>query len=110
MAREIPEGSVEIQTGLWLYTTTFTIGNVTYEQRQLFSSEGYCFYDKTAEVYREDENGDLYLVPDNEVLPTERTYMQWASLGLATDITNYVSVPVDPSYEIVSKPTNTETA
>lgn len=108
--REIPEGSVEIQTGLWLYSYERVIGGNTYLFRQLFSSEGYCFYDKTEEIYREDEDGNLYLVPEDEVLPQERTYAQWASLGLATDINNYVSVPVDDSYEIVSRSSTGEVA
>ena len=102
--REIPEGSVEIQTGLWLYTYSRVIGGTEYTFRQLYSSEGYYFYDKTQEIYREDENGNLYLVPEDEVLPSERIYAQYASLGMYTDVNNFVSVPVDPSYEIVSLP------
>lgn len=108
--REIPEGSVEIQTGLWLYSYDRVIGGNTYTFRQLYSSEGYCFYDKTDPIYREDEEGNSYLVPEDEVLPTERLYSQFASLGINADINNFVSVPVDPSYEIVSRPNNSEVA
>lgn len=108
--RDIPEGSIEIQIGLWLYTSTFNVGSVTYTKRQLYSSEGYCFYDSSAEVYREDEEGNLVLVPNDEVLPTERVYMQYSTVAQTTDINVYVSVPVDDSYEIVSKPNNNEVA
>lgn len=108
--REIPEGSVEIQTGLWLYSYNRTIGGTEYTFRYLYSSEGYCFYDNTEEIYREDENGEIYVVPADEVLSNERKYMQYASLGIYTDINNYISIPVDPSYEIVNKLIDTEIA
>lgn len=108
--REIPEGSVEIQTGLWLYSYERVIGGTTYIFRKLYSSEGYCFYDKSVEIYREDENGNPYVVPEEDILPTERTYMQYASLAISSDINDFVSVPVDPSYEIVSRPNNSEVA
>ena len=96
--REIPNTATEIQEGLWLNVTPFTVGGVTYEQRELYSSYGYCFYDKTAEIY--DEEGNL--IPNDEVLPSQRLYMQYASLGLNTDIENFVSVPVDTSYDNVT--------
>ena len=96
--REIPEGSVEIQTGLWLHSYTRVIGGNEYTFRHLYSADGYCFYDKTAEVYDEDGN----LVPEDEVQPNQRLYMQYMSVALSKDINDLVSVPVDPSYEIVS--------
>lgn len=96
--RPIPEGAIEIQTGLWLYSYYITVGGVQREMRKLYSSEGYCFYNRTDSFY--DEEGNL--IPEEDVLPTQRIYMQYASLGLADSPDNYVSVPVDPSYEIVS--------
>ena len=105
MAREIPSTAVEIQTGLYLNLvqgTFITMGH-------LYSSEGYCFYDKTVEFY--DEEGNL--IPDNEVLPTQRTYMQYMTTPV-TDVdtlnATFVSVPVDPSYEIVSAGNKEEVA
>ena len=110
--REIPTGSVEIQTGLWLYTTEKTLGGNIYTLKYLYSSEGYCFYDNTDEIY--DEEGNL--VPADEVQPSQRTYAQYISLGIYTSQwtteqinTRFISVPVDPSYEIVSRPNNHET-
>lgn len=108
MARIIPEGSVEIQTGLYLYEYESVIGTM----RKLYSSEGYCFYDIDDEHY--DEEGNL--IPPEEVLPEQRTYAQYASLPI--QMTNwtieqlnakFISVPVDPSYEIVSVGQQTET-
>lgn len=98
--REIPEGSIEIQTGLWLYTYSKVIGGVNKTYRQLFSSECYCFYNHTLDFY--DEEGNV--IPEEDVLPTQRIYMTFASLGIYDSPDNYTSVPVDPSYEIVSLP------
>lgn len=96
--RPIPETAVEIQTGLWLNSYTRVIGGVEYTFRHLYSSDGYCFYDKTYEIY--DEEGNL--IPEDEIQPNQRLYMQYASVAIGKDINDFVSVPVDPSYEIVS--------
>lgn len=97
MAFTIPENAVEIQTGLYQELVVGTY--ITYSK--LYSSEGYCFYDKTVEIY--DEEGNV--IPEDEILPTQRTYMQYCSTP-DTDVNvlnaTFVSVPVDPSYEIVS--------
>ena len=110
--RQIPEGAVEIQTGLWLHTTEqVSVGN-TYTLKYLYSSEDYCFYDLTDNYY--DEEGNQ--IPESEVQPSQRIYYQYMSLGRnvsqwTTDQINarFISVPVDPSYEIVSTPNNHET-
>lgn len=71
--REIPTGSVEIQTGLYLYETSVSVLDEVIVCRELFSSEGYCFWEvRQPENY--DENGNLK--PENE-----RVYAQYASLG-----------------------------
>ena len=94
MAREIPSGSVEIQTGLWLYTYNKTISGTEYTFRQLFSSEGYCFYDNT--------------------LPEEnRIYYQWVSLGMLDSPNNYTSIPISElpeGMEIANNPNKPEIA
>ena len=100
--RKIPEGSIEIQTGLWLYSYTKTLGGTEYTFRQLYSSEGYCFYDLQDEYY--DEEGNL--IPEENILPSQRTYYQYHSLSFTRDVNDFVSVPVDPSYEIVNRPNN----
>lgn len=95
MIRPIPEGSVEIQVGLWAYLHTFTVGGVAHSYYKLYSAEGYCFYDlDQPENYDEDNN----LVP-----PTERVYAQFCTCVYPFEEINqhYVSVPVEEGYEIV---------
>lgn len=99
--REIPAGSVEIQTGLWLYTYDKTIGSNTYTFGQLYASEGYCFYEiEQPENY--DDEGNLK--PANELIYA--TYMS-AGLNPSADDINarVVSVPYQEGYEVVSVPT-----
>ena len=94
MAREIPSGAVEIQTGLWLYTYNKTIGGTEYTFKDLYSSEGYCFYNNT---WAEEE----------------RIYVQYASLGLLDSENNYTSIPISelPSdANIAGNPTKPEIA
>ena len=112
MPRIIPEGSVEIQTGLYLYRYTKTIGGTEYTFSELYSAEGYCFYDVDDEIY--DEEGNL--VPADQVQPNQRVYAQYAGLAIIMSTWTYeqlnakfISVPVDPSYEIVSAGQQTET-
>ena len=88
MAREIPEGSVEIQTGLWLHQYDRVIGGTTYTFRYLYSSEGYCFY-------------------ENHLTEEERIYMQWCSVSQllnTVELINdwFTSVPIEEGMEIVS--------
>lgn len=97
---KVPTNSQEIQTGLWLHTYLKTINNNTYMFRHLYSSNGYCFYDKTQEVYRE-VNGESVLVKESEILPSERQYMRYASLGVNKDLNDFISVPIGENYEIV---------
>ena len=76
MAREIPSGSVEIQTGLWLYTYNKTISGTEYTFRQLFSSENYCFY-------------------ENSVPEENRIYYQWMSLSIDYSSMSYDEINAD---------------
>lgn len=100
MIREIPEGSVLIQTGLYLYEYQKTIAGKTYTFRQLYSAEGYCFYDRT-NPENLDEEGNL-------LPPEQRMYMQYMSCAYTPEEINtyIVSVPVQEGYYIVSVPTN----
>lgn len=94
MAREIPDGAVEIQTGLWLYSYTEVILGNEYTMRKLYSSGGYCFYDNT---WTEEE----------------RIYWQYMSLGQTTDVNNYTSIPISElpeDTEIAGNPTKPEIA
>ena len=108
--REIPQGSIEIQTGLWAYHHTFALNGVTYSNYRLYSAEGYCFYDKNDQYT--DEEGNI--IPEDEVQPNQRIYAQYAVLAASYDTVekinaDFVSVPVQDDYEIVSVGNDHET-
>ena len=95
----IPDGSVEVQTGLWAHFTQFTWKRNTYTQCELYSAEGYCFYSLSIpENYVEGEIG-------GELLPLEqRIYAQYMSTPYSTveEINaDIVSLPVEEGYEIL---------
>lgn len=101
LAYTIPEGSVEIQTGLWAELRTFTVSGVEYQKYNLYSADGYCFYDlNRSENY--DEEGNL--------LPAEERLYQTVMYTTCTTIeqlnTRFVSIPYQEGYEVVSVPTN----
>ena len=92
---------IEIQTGLYLEQNSFTVSGVTHYNSILHSGNGYCFYDTDAEVCNEDGK----VIPSDEVQPSQRLYARYCITPI-TDISElnemFISVPVDPSYEIVS--------
>ena len=98
MARPIPSTAVEIQTGLWLNTSTFTYNGVDYLRRELYSSEGYCFYTTELDTY--DENGNLF----------PRAYYQYMSLDQLADINTFHSIPIEEGMEIAGNPNKPEIA
>lgn len=98
--RTTPEGSVEVQTGLWAHFNFFEFGGNTYCTCELYSAEGYCFYDLTIpENWVDGEVGGELLPPE------QRMYAQYMSTPYRTveEINaDIVSVPVQDGYEIVS--------
>lgn len=102
--RPIPEGSTEIQTGLWAAENHFIFNGIPQMFYDLYSAEGYCFWE-----VNQPENYD----EDGNLLPLEqRCFAQYARTACRTidDLNaNFVSVPVQDGYEIVSVGTNTET-
>lgn len=103
MARVIPEGAFLYKEGLYIHEYPITVGSMTRTVWELFSADGWCFYDlQIPENY--DEEGNLK--PANE-----RIYAQYSIMPkdeqYVTD--NIISVPVEEGYEIVSVGTNTET-
>lgn len=102
--RPIPEGAIEIQPGLWAAENHYTFNGQPRMRYDLYSAEGYCFWEiQQPENY--DEEGNL--------LPLEqRVYAQYMSTGYRTieDLnSNFESVPYQPGYEIVSVGIPTET-
>ncbi len=109
MAREIPNGSIEIQTGLWLHEYEKVIAGNTYLRRDLYSAEGYCFWD-TQQPENYDEEGNLK--PEEQ-----RVYAQYTMLAIGQSSWTYeqinaqfISVPIQDGYEIVSVTNDTQTA
>lgn len=100
--REIPEGSTEIQEGLYLYEYTKTIGPTEYTFKELYSAEGYCFY-QLSQPENYDEDGNLK--PANE-----RIYAQYMHCAISATLesinADVVSVPIEAGYENVSTPSN----
>lgn len=98
---------VEGQEGLYLesYETTNFITGLPMIARILHSADGYCFYDKSTLFYDEEGNP----VPEEEVTPEMRMYYQYMAIPESKDINDFVSVPVQPGYEIANRPINSET-
>lgn len=104
MARPIPAGAVQIQEGLYLYEFESTLGTITRTIWELYSADGYCFYDlQIPENY--DEEGNL-------LPPSQRVYAQYKIMPKNEEYVanNIISVPVEEGYEIVNVPTDVVTA
>lgn len=97
--REIPEGSVLIQEGLYLYSYTRIIGGREFTFRYLYSAEGYCFYNLGIPENFDDEGN---LKPANERLYA--TYSSCTYTTLEEINTIFISVPYEEGYEVVSVP------
>lgn len=104
--REIPEGSVEVQTGLWASEKRY-ISPVTGTEKMfynVYSSEGYVFWE-VAQPENYDEEGNL--------LPLEQRVFATFISSVCTTIEEvneaFVSVPYQDGYEVVSVGNNTST-
>ena len=100
MIQEIPNNALQIQTGLYWELRSFVVGDVTHYSSRLYSTENYCFYDKTVEHYDEDGN----LITDESTLKTMRIYMQYCSTPETTAEalnSRYVSIPIETGFETV---------
>ena len=94
---EIPEGSVEVQTGLWASEHHYTVGGVYKMRYNIYSSEGYCFWEvNQPENY--DREGNLK--PEDQ-----RVYATFCSTvcrKIDAINENFISVPYQEGYEVVS--------
>ena len=92
----IPEGSVEIRTGLWAHPITLSFKGEEILKYDIYSAEGYCFWEvQQPENY--DEEGNLKP-------PAERVYARVAYTCFSTIEelnANFISVPIEEGYEIV---------
>lgn len=93
--REIPEGSVEVQPGLWAQVYEYTIGGQLRARYILYSAEGYVFWE-VAQSENYDEEGNL--------LPLEqRVFATYCSTVCQTvDQVNaaFISIPYGEGYEV----------
>lgn len=95
--REIPEGSVETQPGLWAYLREYTFAGQVRVRYVLYASEGYVFYNvEQPENY--DEEGNLLPLEDR----VYATYASTVCTTLEQVNTNFISVPYEEGYEVVS--------
>lgn len=91
----IPEGSVEIQTGLWAAENRFTFNGEEKLFYDIYSAEGYCFYEvNQPENYDEDGN----LKPAAERIYARIAYTCYRTIEELNE--NFVSVPIEEGYEI----------
>lgn len=104
MLRDIPATAIQVQTGLWADLVTVTLGSMTMSKYNLYSSEGYCFYEIANNL---DEEGNLR--PENERLYHQFMYTNYRTVEQIN--AEIVSVPVQDGYEISSAVgNNTEVA
>lgn len=100
MSRVIPENAFLFKEGLYIVETEIRMGSLTRIKWELYSAEGWCFYDlQIPENY--DEEGNL--------LPADqRMYAQYSIMTKDEDYVNnnIICVPVQPGYEIVSVGSN----
>lgn len=99
MIRPIPETAFLFKEGLYIDEYDRTVGSLSWTVWNLYSAEGWCFYDlaQSENYVKGDVTGDL-LPPEN------RVYAQYMTMRkneqYVTD--NIICVPVEEGYEIVS--------
>lgn len=100
----IPEGSIEIQTGLFAYLNSFTVNGVQYSFYDLYSAEGYCFWDVSQpENYYEDGT----LKPPIERVYARVTYTCYTTIEELNE--TFVSVQIEEGFELVNNADKSET-
>lgn len=95
MSYTIPEGSVEVQTGLWAYLKSFTYNGTVRSHYNIYSAEGYCFWEVNQP---ENYNEDGTLKP-----PAERYYSRMCFTACKTieEVNaNFISVKIEEGFVI----------
>lgn len=107
MYRDIPATAVELQTGLWGDLVTVSFGSLTRTKYNLYSAEGYCFYEvNQPENYVDGDTSGELLPPEQRVYAT----FMYSVYNTPEQVNaNIVSVPYEEGYEVVSAGTTTET-
>ena len=78
------------------YNEFIALGKVKFNYK-ITAEEGYCFYDKTDEIY--DEEGNL--IPNELVLPNQRHYMRFIIIPPSKNVSDFVAVPIQSDFELV---------
>lgn len=94
MAKFDPKNAFLFKEGLYIIETNITVAGKPIVKWELYSAEGWCFYDlQIPENY--DEEGNLR--PENE-----RVYYQYSIMSKdETYVTsNIISVPIEEGFEI----------
>ena len=103
--RTIPNGAFLYKEGLYVYEYTSTMGSLSITIWELYSADGWCFYDLTQSENYVDGIVGGELVPENE-----RVYAQYMTMrkdeAYVTD--NIISVPVQEGYENTSTEVSSE--
>jgi hypothetical protein len=94
MTITIPEDSILIKTGLYCHEYTVTVGEITKTIWELFSEDGYCFYDLQQPENYDDEGT---ILPANQLVYARYMKMP-ANEQYVTN--NIVSVPIQNDYSI----------
>ena len=96
MARVIPEGAFLYKDGLYIYEKNMNVGSLSWTVWELYSTDGWCFYDlQQPENY--DEEGNL--------LPATRLYYsQFMTMRKNEDYVtnNIIPVPIQDGYIVNS--------
>lgn len=100
MSRVIPDGAFLIKEGLYVHERTITLGSLTRTAWDLYSAEGWCFYDlQQAENYVDGIIGGE-LVPEDK-----RVYAQFATMPKDEEyVTNNI---ISVREEVSNERTNT---
>lgn len=95
MAIKIPEGSIEIQKGLWAEKKVLSFKGKEVTKYNLYSEEGHCFWDKTI---RENFDEEGKLKPPSERIYYRTMYTCYHTVDeINADI---VSVQIEDGFEV----------
>ena len=100
MIKTIPKGAFQYKEGLYVLETPVKSGPLSWTVWELYSAEGYCFYDLTQPENYVD--GDV----EGELLPLEkRVFAQYMTMCKDEEYVtnNIISVPIEDGYENVSE-------
>lgn len=99
MARIIPEGAFLYKEGLYIVETPLVLNGISITKWELYSADGWCFYDLT-----QSENYVDGIVGGELVPEIDRVYAQYMIMRKDEEYVtnNIISVPIEDGYGILS--------